>query len=424
MGIILCIFIIMYIWIVLYIRNFDVLSPSFLSGMVFLLSVIAFLVRSNAWGIRLSFTTVFFIMSCLYTLFLGEILFLYKSKKGKPINLYYLQVNKKIIYMEVIMGFIVSFVYWRFIQTIAQSSSSDSGNVLWDARISMLEGTASSSTFINICKTVVIMFSIFCICIYLNNRAFNKATGKKINQNYMLFPVIPTVIVIILDTGRTEFVRLLSVTFVAYIFYSNYLKKKNQKSIIKLIKQGVIFLSILLIIFWLVGSISNKNGSYTMINSVAKYIGSGIGALNEVLVSNKNIELTWGENTFRGLIQTLAIFFPTIQPSSNVLSFVTFENGEMTNIYTAFFEYYCDFGYIGALIIYFIMGFFLSWLYQKAKYNGSSIWSILFVFYYYAIFRQITAADFLSTYFGLTHIIAFLTFSCSFVFLTKKQKTY
>lgn len=417
MTIILCICLMGVIGFTLLIRNKDVLSPTFLSGVVFLLGSFAVALRQKTWGVEINGDIVILIIGALISMLIGELLCISLFNKIHSTTIYkgnlvYYNINKRMIAIEVFVGFILAIVYWRYIKSLAAVSGGKSGNILWEARVSMLSGNSAAGTFINIAKTIIIMFSIFCIYIYINNSFFEKLNHIKRGSLYILLPLIPSILLIVFDTGRTEFIRLISISFVGYVLFYKYFFCGF--SFGKFVKKGIAFFVAVILVFWIVGSISNKNGSYTMIDNLAKYIGSGIAGFSEIYESGIQHSSMFGESTFRGIRQTLSIVYPSIKTSSNVLSFVRFADGEMTNIYTSIYEYYKDFGMLGVLLIYFFQGLFLTYLYKKAKSKGPGIWALLFMFYSYAIFRQITAADFLTTYFGITHIIAFLTLFISY----------
>lgn len=429
MAVLLCISLSVFIGFIMLIRNKDVLSPTFLSTLVFFIAAVALAYRERVWGIDLNIAVILIIVGALFCMLLGELLCitLFNRVYSKSSTEYektpvFYRINKLTITVEIIVGTIIAIVYWQYIKNLALVSDIGSGNILWDARVSMISGNNATGTMMNIAKTVVIMFSIFCIYVFINNKLFEKYFSIKMYTNYILLPIIPSMLLIIFDTGRTEFIRLISIAFIGYIFFYRYYS--NQFSVVRFIKKGLIFFVILIVIFWMVGSISNKNGSYSMINNVAKYIGSGIAGLNEKYnIGIENNEV-WGGATFRGIRQTLAIFIPSIQTSNNILPFITFLDGEMTNIYTSIYEYCYDFGLVGVMFIYFLQGVFLTFLYKKAKYSGPGLWVLMYMFYSYAIFRQITAADFITSYFGTTHIIAFLTIVLSYKLCIKKERYF
>ena len=65
--------------------------------------------------------------------------------------------------------------------------------------------------------------------------------------------------------------------------------------------------------------------------------------------------------------------------------FISFNNGDTTNVYTAFRDYYSDFGMFGTWMIEFMMGFFLTYLLGKAlKEKNVGIHSMLYacLFFY------------------------------------------
>lgn len=428
MTVLLCISLAFFMGFIMLIRNKDVLSPTFLSTLVFFIAAVALAYRENIWGVDLNIAIILIMVGALLCMLLGELFCVTIFNRGlskksfrykKTLTFY--SINKTMIVIEMIVATIIAIVYWQYVKNLALVSGVGSGNILWDARVSMLSGNNAAGIMMNIAKTVVIMFSIFCIYIFINNKLFEKYLSIKTHTNYILFPILPSVLLIIFDTGRTEFIRLISIAFIGYIFFYRYYF--NKFSIGRFIKKGLVCFVILIVVFWVVGSISNKNGSYSMINNVAKYIGSGIAGFNEMY--NRGIENNevWGGATFRGIRQTLAIFIPSIQTSDNILPFVMFADGEMTNIYTSLYEYYYDFGLLGAMFIYFLQGVFLTFLYKKAKDSEPGVWTLMYMFYSYAIFRQITAADFITTYFGTTHIIAFMTLLLSYKLCIKK-KTY
>ena len=113
-------------------------------------------------------------------------------------------------------------------------------------------------------------------------------------------------------------------------------------------------------LFVLLGMLTGKTQKSSVMQIIGEYFGSGIAALNtwiegKYLYASRSSLI--GEETFRSLYQLIARFV-NIPMSSSLKEFISFNNGDTTNVYTAFRDYYSDFGMFGTWMIEFMMGFF------------------------------------------------------------------
>ena len=157
--------------------------------------------------------------------------------------------------------------------------------------------------------------------------------------------------------------------------------------------------------------LTGKTQKSSVMQIIGEYFGSGIAALNtwiegKYLYASRSSLI--GEETFRSLYQLIARFV-NIPMSSSLKEFISFNNGDTTNVYTAFRDYYSDFRMFGTWMIEFMMGFFLTYLLGKAlKEKNVGIHSMLYAYFSYGILRQITAAHFISSYFNIQYMFVFL----------------
>ena len=96
---------------------------------------------------------------------------------------------------------------------------------------------------------------------------------------------------------------------------------------------------------YLLGMLTGKTQKVTVLQIIGEYFGSGIAALNEWLKNTYGLNkgsVLFGEETFRSLYQLIGRFI-NINISSAIKEFVYFKNGNSTNVYTAFRDYYSDF---------------------------------------------------------------------------------
>ena len=400
--------------VILTINNFNILSVSIQSWGLFWAVSLVFLINASGWGIELRPKTILLIIGSLLFMFLGE-RFCKKTTVygGHNVNSLnndeMLVVKKTSIMVMFLIGIIVIILEYKHVLDVARGVGYAGGSfVLNYARKAYLYDNVENNIFVAMIQYFVIAFGYVNIAILI--RDVTKNGLRKLRKRY-IFGIAPLLLLYVLSTGRTGFLQVFMYSismFLLCLYRRNGVIRINNKKAIGILYKGILVIGIL---FVLLGMLTGKTQKSSVMQIIGEYFGSGIAALNtwidgKYLYASRSSLI--GEETFRSLYQLIARFV-NIPMSSSLKEFISFNNGDTTNVYTAFRDYYSDFGMFGTWMIEFMMGFFLTYLLGKAlKEKNVGIHSMLYAYFSYGILRQITAAHFISGYFNIQYMFVFL----------------
>lgn len=399
---------------ILIINNFNILSVSIQSWAVFWAVSAVFLANAAGWGVELLPITIFLVLGSLFFMFLGERF----CKKTNAYGVHYvnkltddsmLTVKKSTVLLMFLISIVIIILEYKHVLEVARVAGYVGDSfVLNYARKAYLYDNVENNTIISIVEYFVIAFGYVNVALLIRDVIINGF--KKAKKRY-IFAILPLIILYILSTGRTGFLQIFmyAISMILLCLYrKNGTIRIYNKKALKIVCQGIVIVGI---IFILLGMLTGKTQKVTILQIIGEYFGSGIAALNvwikDVYTTNKVSNL-FGEETFRSLYQLIARFVD-IPMSSAIKEFVYFNNGNSTNVYTAFRDYYSDFGLLGTWIIEFFMGFFLTHLLGKAlNEKNIGIRNMTYAYFSYSILRQITAAHFISGYFNIQYMFVYI----------------
>ena len=400
--------------VILTINNFNILSVSIQSWGLFWAVSLVFLINASGWGIELRPKTILLIIGSLLFMFLGERFCkkttLYGGHNVNSLNNdEMLAVKKTSIMVMFLIGIIVIILEYKHVLDVARGVGYAGGSfVLNYARKAYLYDNVENNIFVVMIQYFVIAFGYVNIAILI--RDVTKNGLRKLKKRY-IFGIAPLLLLYVLSTGRTGFLQVFMYSismFLLCLYRRNGVIRINKKKSIGIQYKGIL---VIVILFLLLGMLTGKTQKSSVMQIIGEYFGSGIAALNtwiegKYLYASRSSLI--GEETFRSLYQLIARFV-NIPMSSSLKEFISFNNGDTTNVYTAFRDYYSDFGMFGTWMIEFMMGFFLTYLLGKAlKEKNVGIHSMLYAYFSYGILRQITAAHFISSYFNIQYMFVFL----------------
>lgn len=313
--IILFIFLLANIIVFYKVNNKDILSASFISGVSYEIAVFVALLNYNYWGVTYSYKLPLMIMTCIYSIFVGEKLCGYVVKKKhwdcavetetKPT----FEPSNKIL--AILFGLGILTCIFQYINTVHIANMYG-----YNGNGHMLEYVRNAYLFQKVPKvyTLVILSyfqaGVAYVCtlkiiknIVDGNTASHKINLKRVilqNHKYLLM-VIPYFILLILSTARIGFLSYIIITFLMIIIFYQRKKRTNNVNIWKFAKIGLICVIAFLLIFWLLGYLTGKSQNNSIINVFSKYIGSSIPGLNENLVNkdrNPDYQTFYGVKTF------------------------------------------------------------------------------------------------------------------------------
>lgn len=212
----------------------------------------------------------------------------------------------------------------------------------------------------------------------------------------------------------------------AFFLLLSYRKnKRNRKIEIKKIAFAILVLGAAIWCFPKIGDLLGRTTNIESGDYIAAYIGAEIKNLDLFL---RNAEIpgnhgTWGSTVFGGLEMTLSKYFSfplRIAPSPNGFNHV---NGYfLGNVYTIFYDFLYDFGYIGNYVIVIILAFANQKIFDNAEKKkiknkipiimivyGYMFPLILFSFFAYWFGNSVVSAGFVEhiVYWNLLNILFF-----------------
>lgn len=199
------------------------------------------------------------------------------------------------------------------------------------------------------------------------------------------FDIIYLVVIILsgvnasLTGGRQQMINIICATICAYILV---LQKKNGSGKIITIKKLLKYFVIVFAVLWIFKSggelIGRNNSNTTLMDYIAKYCGAQIKNLDLFLqTDNNHYETIWGMQTFYSFWSWKGVALPVRDLAFNYV------NGfNLGNVYTTYFDYIYDFGYLGVIVLIPIMACIMQALYEKTRRSiikpSTMFWFVLF----------------------------------------------
>lgn len=357
----------------------DILSPWVISICMFIISVLVAALNYDHWNKDINSITVLVIIIALLSFGFGEIfaksVLIIKKGLGNNNNnqVKLLNENKRIFIKNRWIFFISCFIvivlyfHFEFKLKIAMEAGYHSGldSMFYYARHAQFNSEIDSnqSVLLSLGITFSRIFSYFFIFVFLYNSIFFKFSVSYIKY---FIPIILNIGNMLVTTGRTEFINLITVFLVIFFIM---LKQKNGwkgRVNFKIILYGIIGIALFLMIFRLSGYLTGKSEKYTLWDNLSAYIGSSIIAL-DIYLLNPPVKDFFGKETFSSIYHILRKFGYDIPYYRVPNEFLSWQNVTNVNIYTSLRRYIQDFSIFGMLFLQFLLGVFYGGYYQFIK---------------------------------------------------------
>ena len=200
----------------------------------------------------------------------------------------------------------------------------------------------------------------------------------KIKDLFLIVPIVLYFPFMIMTTGRMAMmsfgINFFVLGMVLYLKKKGYTFQCNQRAILFLCIAAFVVISLFLLMGFFTGKIANENRTVFMI--LAHYAGVSLPAFDKAIHSVYTDNGFIGSTTLIGVYRILGRLGITVPHVDVFLLFVKFD-GIDTNVYTAEWRYYKDFGFIGMGAIMWLMGASYSLFYNKIKYDFVSPFAII-----------------------------------------------
>lgn len=430
MGYLLIIMLFCVLLLSYFISRGDLISPWFLSVVFYLISSLVAVINIDKWGEQIHAKTVLIIILGLIAFGIGQMLSgvvkLNINGTGnngiKKINI----PQYKIFWTFTIGMLIVFLTFKRLIEIAYIGGYSGNGYFLNYARIALINYDVSWGNVIGILQFFAKGIGYIFIYVFVNNIFYERKLTLGVKKNYRyILPIIPSILLEIMGTGRSGFIRLTAMIFFLGIIrwkIKNGWKNTSKKNL-KIILIAFIALICFYIIFINLGDLTGRNLVYKINDTISIYTGGSIVALDNFLDSFQCDHFDFGEETLYGVKYILSLLGFDVLVENRHLEFTYFNNGFSTNVYTALGRYIHDYGYLGMILIQFFIGGFFGSYYKLIKSrNKNDVWVIIYAYIANALVMQSIDDSFLTVFLSVSQIFSILfILVCYKIFVKNKH---
>lgn len=334
-----------------YIFKKDVLSISFISCIIYALSVLAAFISykiEESWNyVELHQQTAIYVIITVICIGIGEFAvrkLLKKDNKDEKKDIKFIKViNFKILICTIFL-LLTFFLIYKDMSRITNTTGIS--NVINAYKInSAMYNDSGSVEQINFIYTqmyrVSLVIGMIFLYIYINNMCFN----PKLKYNFrFIIPIIISVVLSMLLGGRSAIMRFI---VAAFVFFMIIYGKKKKIKLLKFAKIGILILIIVLPLFYMLLGAIGQTTQNNFVDYMTFYLGSPIAGFDEYLENYyryEEIPQHFGEHTFVGIQQILYKFNLIDYYNIYQSEWLDFGNGLKSNVFTGIKTYYQDFG--------------------------------------------------------------------------------
>lgn len=363
-----------FVLISFFLNDFDVISPSVLFSVSISLGVFFAFIYKNRWDLDLGLNTFLVICGGTLTFILTSFSIKKYFEKNnisgdvkKNLQAKYYAINNWKIYLFIIFEIIV------ILYTIFSVVSLTDGNIknFTDSIVIYRHANVFSSDRILLPRLLSYSRVAVNTAGYLFSYVFvsNWVATKKIDFRLLGIVFLSMISSFILG-GRNGMVNIMIACVTSYFILINYEKGFSKNLNWKLISRLFLVFIILLISFEslaiLIGRSSFEGAS--RLDYLAVYIGAPVKNLDTFLKNFSGPNGLINSQTFNHVVNWLGtkLSDPSLQYALD-LPFQSVNNETLGNVYTTFYPYIYDFGYIGVPVLIFVMSFISQVLYEFVK---------------------------------------------------------
>ncbi len=384
----------------------DMFAPSFIICSVFTLSSLFVVMNGDDWGYSISGeATLYLLIAILVTILSISIGTRIKVNTKVEVETDCECISGDISnrWMVVLSAISIAIVYAYFRHQLALSVTLGNGSGLTGMIYTIRMHVYESDNFqLGLALNIGIAFlrAVGFVSVFFFMHQL--IVIKRIQWRYVL-PMLSLILYFILTGGRSGFITLIC----AVMYDSYYCFKQIGKKIrpAKTVLYIVIGLVIFLFLFWQLGKLTGKNTVLSLWDTLSIYIGSSILCFDAYMNQTNSYNLI-GTNTFKGIYNMLARFGLQVDTIGNHADKIRW-NGYSSNIFTAFYAYYSDYGPLFSLIVVSIAGLLIGVLWGSFREGkGDFILAVLYGrFVAYAVAMYSIAERFFSENLALNTIL-------------------
>lgn len=215
--------------------------------------------------------------------------------------------------------------------------------------------------------------------------------GDRTSIFLLLVPIVDALLVCLFSTDRNKFLQFAIFFVILFmLFYRENTKREHPTRFIVLMV--AMLGAVVVVLFFLLGK--SKQYTSSFLDQISIYGGSGLYCFNLWLEDFQGPYL-YGKSMFTTFLSIVEYLFGmlgirldlgTINQIDEAIGYTT-SGGYyfFSNVYSAMRSYVEDFGYLGVLLVPFVLGLFYQWLYCRAKCRKYSYWWLLYALLIYPV---------------------------------------
>ena len=375
-----------------YINGRDIMAPSSVMCIMFIISTVAAILWGKDFGIVFSFETFGIITTGIFTFSVVEIVFRYIFQKKhmesgtKRYDKSFSAITVPKWVINALFVFAIAFVVWDTYHTL--KTYGGVGAVV--RRFSAHYIYAEKVDIVQFAMSKIAEMSGYIAGFILLQRILAKEKGLFVNIK-LIFIAIASQSSSVLSASRGSILRFAVGILVEYYVLWHQKNGWNRNASGKFIRVGVVCVVIGIPIFYYsLQWMGRTAGTATLGDHTLKYLGSSIWLFDD-FVKHPTYATHFGEESLIGVNRILKRFLGLdMYLRDSNLEFRTMSPGHSSNVYTFFRRPLHDFGYMGMLVFTALVALLFSWMYyKKIKWRKRSVnvdcWSMIYGYFFYWI---------------------------------------
>ena len=363
---ILFIIILIYLLLMLNYSKGDFFTPVNIVLISFAFSLIFVIAEMGNWEAKISTKTLFVILSGLTSYVIGAIFAtknnfkikrlcrfrLFRYEEAQTVEESIPKISVFLTFLVICFDMVVLYMYYRDVRNSASyiGSFSDIGSMIGLYRNAGVYGDLE----VGISRISAYGYTIMTVLAYLYLYVLmDRLVLKKLKVIETVFNAIPIMLFgacSILTGGRNPLIQLLVAGFMMYYLLYKKCKGINHKFNRKFAIRLAVIVVVALITFSNLRTIVGRTNTLSTFDYIAMYIGAPI-KLFDMFLENppSTAHVFWGQETFINVWTWIGSIIGDSRMTELVMNkeFRTYNGIQLGNVYTAFREYYCDFGWGG-----------------------------------------------------------------------------
>lgn len=417
--------------IAFYFSGNDIMAPSVLMVIMFLISTLVALMNATSWNVDYSMTSVIIIVTGLFVFILSEVMFRYLicgQLRGREIidNSYEtecIQVSSWKLNILIIIDALICFSFLRIIIKTVGSLSNLTAYFVVYRRLGIASlaesGESMTSGYINHLLKIVSASGYVSVYLLANNLITKKA--KVIDIFKYILIIVLSVMPSVMTGGRTGALKILSAFLIIYYIVWHQKNGWSRNLSWKYVKYGLIILVIGSTLFYYSLNILGRVTERSLFDYASRYLGSSICMFDLYLKEPVETKM-FGEESLFSLRKIIHFLGFGENSTSYNLEFRYMGNGK-SNVYTFFRRPYHDFGLVGMYIFTAFVACLFSYIYFKNIKNkppkNCAGWVLLMGYLYYWIVVS-SIVQYSSAYISAGTVTTFTLVIVLYYFLTTK----